>query len=293
MSGNFLGRAKARLASKRANEGRAEVDVALKRSRARARKLQADVERLQKELRTTRADLKQTRTSLRDPLPGLPLPAHVTDVVDAVRAENLTYLSAPDLTVLARQVLEADLSGREGLVIETGAALGGSAIVMAAAKDPRRPMRVYDVFGMIPEPSERDGADVHERYSTIASGTSKGIGGETYYGYRDNLYDEVTASFARHGAAVTEHGVDLVRGLFEDTLLIDEPVAFAHLDGDWYESTKVCLERIAPHLVPGGRIVLDDYFHYSGCRDEVDEYFADRPGFVLERRTKLHAVRLP
>ena len=48
-------------------------------------------------------------------------------------------------------------------------------------------MKVYDVFGMIPPPGEKDGADVHQRYATIAGGASKGIGGETYYGYRDDL----------------------------------------------------------------------------------------------------------
>ena len=53
-------------------------------------------------------------------------------------------------------------------------------------------MKVYDVFGMIPPPGERDGADVHQRYATIAAGASKGIGGETYYGYRDDLLAEVT-----------------------------------------------------------------------------------------------------
>ena len=66
---------------------------------------------------------------------------------------------------------------------------------------------------------------------------------------------------------------------------------FAHLDGDWYESTMVCLERIAPLLAPGGRIVLDDYDAWSGCRNAVDEYFSDTEGFRFERRAKVHVVR--
>ena len=53
-----------------------------------------------------------------------------------------------------------------------------------------------------------------------------------------------------------------------------------------------CLERIAPRLVPGGRIVLDDYYKWSGCRTAVDEYFKDRDGFRFERRAKLHVVRV-
>lgn len=246
---------------------------------------------LEAEVARLRAETIRTRDSVRDPLVDLALPAEVRNVLDGVRVEHLTYLKPEHLEVLARQVLDADLQNRPGLIIETGAALGGSAITMAAAKRPKRPMRVYDVFGLIPEPSERDGEDVHERYRKIVSGTSKGIGGETYYGYRANLYDEVSDSFARHGIDLADHNVELIQGLFQDTLQIDEPVAFAHLDGDWYESTMTCLERIAPHLVVGGRIVLDDYFHYSGCRDAVDEYFQDRSGFRLERRTKLHVVR--
>ena len=152
-------------------------------------------------------------------------------------------------------------------------------------------MKVYDVFGTIPPPTERDGADVHQRYEKIATGEARGPGGETYYGYRDDLYGEVVESFARLGVPADEHNVDLVQGLFEDTIDLDASVALAHLDGDWYESTMTCLTRIAPLLVPGGRIVLDDYYKWSGCRAAVDEYFADRDGFRFERHARLHVVR--
>ena len=191
-----------------------------------------------------------------------------------------------NLRELAAAVLDAESDGLAGLVIEAGAARGGSAIVMAAAKAPDRPMKVYDVFGMIPPPTEQDGPDVHARYEKIAGGEARGVGGETYYGYRDDLYQEVTDSFTRLGVPVGEHRVELIRGLFEDTIELDEPVAIAHLDGDWYESTMTCLTRIAPLLVPGGRIVLDDYYQWSGCRAAVDEYFSGRDGFRLERHSR-------
>jgi asparagine synthase (glutamine-hydrolysing) len=215
----------------------------------------------------------------------------VATVVAQVRAEHLTYLTDLHLRALVTCVLEAEASGRPGLMIEAGTALGGSAIAMAAAKQPDRPMRVYDMFGQIPPPSARDGEDVVQRYETIAAGQSRGLGGETYYGYRDDLLGEVTASFARLGVPVEENSVTLVPGDFRETLQLDEPVALAHVDGDWYESTMVCLERIAPLLVPDGRIVVDDYYMWSGCREAVDEYFAGRPGFRVEKRAKVHVVR--
>ena len=236
-------------------------------------------------------ELAQSRDSVRDVDPDLALPPHVRSVVEAVLDERLTYLAPANLAALARLVLLTERRGLEGLVVEAGTALGGSAIAMAAAKSPDRRMKVYDVFGMIPEPSDRDGADVQKRYEAIAAGRSRGLGGDVYYGYRPDLLSEVTAAFARHGLPVAETGVELVKGLFEDTIDLDEPVAFAHLDGDWYASTMVCLERIAPLLVPGGRIVLDDYYYWSGAREATNDYFADRAGYRLEFRSKLHVVR--
>lgn len=263
----------------------AELRARLRRTRRRLKSSRAEVDALKTELRAT-------RHSLRHPFPGQQTDARVYDVIDRVRKEKLTYLSRDNLAALAVMTAEADRSGRPGLVIEAGTALGGSAIVMAAAKDPARRMFVYDVFGMIPEPGEHDGDDVRRRYEKIRAGESRGIGGGTYYGYRDDLLTEVTESFSRLGVPAAEHSVELVKGLFADTIHLDEPVALAHLDGDWYESTMTCLERIAPLLVPGGRIVLDDYWAWSGCRDAVDDYTAGRAGLTVERRAKVHIVRL-
>jgi hypothetical protein len=250
---------------------------------------------LEAELQETRRKLKSTRSQLRRARDeaAYDLPDRVEETIGRARAEHLTYLKPNHLRDLAAIVQELDRKQVPGLVIEAGTARGGSAIVMAAAKAPARPMKVYDVFGMIPPPGEQDGADVHQRYAEIAGGGAKGVGGDTYYGYRDDLYGEVTESFARLGVPVDENHVELIQGLFEDTIQLDEPVAFAHLDGDWYESTMTCLTRIAPLLVPGGRIVLDDYNAWSGCRTAVDEYFAGRAGFRLRPGAKMHVIRDP
>jgi hypothetical protein len=241
---------------------------------------------LDQELRATRRKLKKARAEK-----AYDLPEDVETTIAKVRTEHLTYLKPDNLRELAGAVLEVEKQGLDGVLIEAGTARGGSAIVMAAAKAPERPLKVYDVFGMIPPPTEQDGADVHERYEKITSGGARGPGGETYYGYRDDLYTEVTDSFSRLGVPVQERSVELIKGLFEDTIEGDEPVALAHLDGDWYESTMTCLERIAPRLVSGGRIVLDDYYQWSGCRTAVDEYFKDRDGFRLQHGARLHIVR--
>jgi hypothetical protein len=271
-------------------ERRSTVRRARRRlARWAAPELQAELEETTRKLKAARRRLKRAEARLADS--GHAVPDSVEDVIARVREERLTYLKPPYLRALAGEVLDVERTGLDGLVIEAGTALGGSAIVMAAAKAPERPMKVYDVFGMIPAPGEEDGEDVHERYATIAAGEARGVGGQTYYGYREDLHGEVAASFARHGVPLQERNVELVKGLFEDTIVLDGPVAFAHLDGDWYESTMTCLERIAPRLVPGGRIVLDDYYTWSGCRRAVDEYFAAHDGFTLEHGAKLRVVR--
>jgi asparagine synthase (glutamine-hydrolysing) len=265
----------------------------LRRSRARARRFRHKLDILQAKNRRQRAELKLLRAWSLEVFPDHPVPADLVHRLDAIRSERLTFLTAAQIESLASCVLEAEAAERPGILVEAGTALGGSAIAMALAKAPERALRVYDVFGMIPPPGEEDGPDVRQRYQTITAGQARGLGpGELYYGYRDDLLTEVAESFARHGVPVEDHAVTLVKGLFEDTITGDEPVALAHIDGDWYESTLTCLERLSPRLVPGGRLVIDDYFHWSGCRQAVDAYFASRPGFRVEMRSKVHVVKL-
>ncbi len=175
---------------------------------------------------------------------------------------------------------EANLAG---IFLEAGCALGGSAILIASVKDSERPFFVYDVFEMIPPPSADDTQDVHDRYRTIVEGKSTGIGGDTYYGYQENLYGVVQSNLKDFGIDCEEQSVALVKGLVQDTMIIDQPVAFAHVDVDWYEPVMTCLKRVFPNLVVGGSIILDDYHDWGGCRKAADEYFREVAGqFVLD-----------
>ncbi|MDR3045115.1 MAG: TylF/MycF family methyltransferase [Desulfovibrio sp.] len=210
-----------------------------------------------------------------------------------VDMQGLSYLGVEALVGLAQTMIEVNESGVPGVVLEAGCALGGSAIVLAAAKGCDRPLYVYDVFGMIPEPSGHDGPDVHQRYEVIRSGRSEGLKGGEYYGYTPDLLTTISKNFADAGYPAHQNSVRFVKGLYEDTLYPKDLIALAHIDCDWYESVKVCLERIGPCLSVGGRMVIDDYDHYSGCRLAVDEYVARHSSeFKCERRVRLHIVRV-
>lgn len=217
------------------------------------------------------------------------------DMIDRVRKQKLTYLSDSKLRTLVDLVLDVQTKRLPGAILEAGCALGGSSIVIAAAKQSDRPFRIYDVFDMIPPPSNMDEADVHERYKIIASGQSQGIGGDKYYGYLSDIYARVTNSFAANGIPLADNNVSLIKGLVQDTLHPDGPICLAHIDVDWYEPVMTCLTRIEPKLPAGGAIVLDDYGDWSGCRKATDEYFADKrdrfhfdmsPGSLVVRKLR-------
>jgi len=152
-------------------------------------------------------------------------------------------------------------------------------------------MTVHDVFGQIPPPGQRDGADVHARYEEIASGRATGFDGDQYYGYMGDLKERVTSSFTRFGVQPSNHNITLIAGLFEETVRPTGAVALAHIDGDWYDSVSVCLSRIWPKLSEGGVMVIDDYNDWSGCRTAVDEFLAATPNVRVEHRSRLHLMR--
>lgn len=203
--------------------------------------------------------------------------------VERVRREHLTYLERGKMYRLESTVRRVLGRNVPGAVVEFGVAMGGSAIVLAkAARRSGREFHGFDVFGMIPPPSSpNDGQDAKSRYETIASGVSKGLGGEVYYGYVDDLFGEVSRRFEAFGIPVTPPEVSLHKGLFEDTLPTVglDRVAFAHVDCDWYDPVRYCLGWIAPRMPAGGAILIDDYHDYSGCRTAVDEFLSGNTGF--------------
>ncbi len=68
----------------------------------------------------------------------------------------------------------------------------------------------------------------------------------------------------------------IVKGFFCDTLPTWKEqmgdIAFLHMDGDWYSSTRDILINLYDQLVPGAYVQIDDYGHWDGCRKAVHEF---------------------
>ena len=104
-------------------------------------------------------------------------------------------------------------------------------------------MWLFDTYSGIPEPSPRDpDHPIAKRYT--------GMFGASLEEVRRSL------DFLGIGS-----NVRLVLGLFQDTLPLSpiRSISLLHIDGDWYQSVRVCLETMYDRVSPGGIIQFDDY----------------------------------
>lgn len=144
---------------------------------------------------------------------------------------------------------------------------------------------LYDTFeGMTPPTSVDIDLGGHAAQDYIDQ-----FGDEGRWCYAD--LDDVRRTFSSYG--FDDHEVRLVKGDVLETLkatTLPERIAILRLDTDWYESTKLELEMLYPRLVRGGILIIDDYGHWEGSRQAVDEYFAKYPPLLLQRVS--YAVRM-
>jgi hypothetical protein len=211
-------------------------------------------------------------TAIRDIFRSREKALHDDKAIKFVRSRNLTYLSDAKLLRLVESIQEIHAGRIGGSLVEAGCALGGSLVIIAAYSSGKQ-IDVYDTFEMIPPPTKDDPAEVHQRYSVIKQGESKGIGGDIYYGYRKDLLGFVKKQVSEFIGPEALDNITFHKGLLQDNMSLSGPIAFAHIDVDWYESVKCATERLWPILEPGGMLVFDDYNDWGGCKKAVDEYF--------------------
>ena len=158
-----------------------------------------------------------------------------------------------------------------GDLVECGCARGGSAALMGltlAQANAHRRLWLFDTFEGLPAPSS---GDPDFEIADLFTGTCVGT------------LEDVRGLFQNLGV---DKDVQLIKGLFQDTMphaAIDQ-IALLHIDGDWYESVKTCLENLFDKVVPGGIVQFDDYGYWQGARKAVDEFFAKRKIKVNLRR---------
>jgi len=199
-----------------------------------------------------------------------------------VRDRALTFCAGNrklEQLVHAVEIIEQDRV--PGIIVEAGVAMGGSAIVIGHAKTLGRPLRLYDVFAMMPAPGADDGPHANEVYRRFVARQSSSPTDRNYLDRVDDLAPFVVDNLRDAGLDLKRDSICLLKGDFRETLHGDEAVALAHIDCDWVESIRVCLERLTGRIPPGGIIVFDDYGSFEGCRRFLDAWIDDHPEFQV------------
>ena len=158
---------------------------------------------------------------------------------------EFTKLSVNDATRLhllaAEAIYQAFLD--EGDFIEMGVYRGGSALWMAHAlmqSKSRRTLHLLDSWEGLPEVAEQD------QGALLAGG---------YFNNATEGQVRALLDSLQIGQCCRTY-----KGWFKDTLhAIPGPFALAHVDGDLYESCKVCLDHVLPRMTLHGSIIVDDY----------------------------------
>jgi len=213
------------------------------------------------------------------------------EILQQLRARGLTFCGRPGkLELLISAVREAEARALAGNFLEAGVAMGGSAIVIARAKAPERPLDLYDVFDLLPPPGAQDDPKSHEAYEYFRGGNVQGLTNQNYVRHAPDMLGFVRENMRSFGVDPERDRITFHKGLYADTLRPSGPVAFAHIDCDWYDSVVTCLERIVPRVPVGGILVFDDYNSYSGCRRAVDAWLASDRRFRVAHQDWTIAV---
>lgn len=168
---------------------------------------------------------------------------------------------------------EVDVSGA---VIECGVWRGGM-LAAIAEKRPDSLIVAFDSFQGLPPAKPIDGS------AAIAWQADK---------KSPIYYDNCTASEYEFRTTMADTGMnyEIQKGWFEDTVpkfVEDRPdlkIAILRLDGDWYHSTKVCLDNLYQLVVPRGLIIVDDYAAWQGCRKATDEFLKANKLSIQEKK---------
>jgi O-methyltransferase len=186
---------------------------------------------------------------------------------------NKVYEKFHDFTMIPREDFLKNLSLSknakyvEGAVVECGVWRGGMIAGMAFLLGANKDYYLFDSFEGLPPVKPIDGVEAKQWQADKESP-----------GYCDNCKAEIDfAQRAMKLAVVDEDRVFFIKGWFNETLIeknFDEKISLLRLDADWYESTMNCLEFFFPKVVPGGLIIIDDYYVWEGCTKAVHDYLS-------------------
>jgi O-methyltransferase len=152
-----------------------------------------------------------------------------------------------------------------GDFVECGVWRGGMSAAISEILGKHWRIHLFDSFEGLPPAKDIDGRD--------AIAWQKNIQAEGYY--NNCAADE---SFALEAMKAANHqNYKLYKGWFQNTLsnIEAKSLSIIRLDGDWYDSIKICLDLLFPKLNEGGIVIIDDYYSWEGCSKAVHDYLSE------------------
>lgn len=171
---------------------------------------------------------------------------------------------------------------QQGAIIECGTWKGGMSAGLIEVGGPERKYFFFDSFEGLPPAEAIDGVAA-KCYQENTSAPE----------YADNC--SATLGEFKSTIALTKcpwKNIEIVPGFFEQTLktFTAPPVAVLRLDGDWYSSTIACLTKFWEAILPGGLILIDDYYHWDGCTIAVHEFLSSKKATERVRQGRIGGV---
>lgn len=150
--------------------------------------------------------------------------------------------------------------------VECGVWKGGASM-LAALEYLRRgctpDLWLYDTYQGMTEPDHRD----------IIAASGEAVSNRKPKGWWAVSLQEVKENLLSTG--YPSEKIHFIEGDVLETLKRNTPqqIGILRLDTDWYQSTKMEMEVLYPALVENGVLLIDDYGHFKGARQAVDEFF--------------------
>jgi len=179
-----------------------------------------------------------------------------------------------ELSLSLKNIIDKNVPGD---YVECGTYRGGLAALMLdniLYNNLEKKLWVYDTFQGMSEPSDLDISTKNEKASqTFQASKNESTG---YADWCKATIDIVQSTLSLVSNEY-EKFTNLIIGKVEDTLQfennIPKSIALMRLDTDWYESTKIELEKFYDRLSVNGIVIIDDYRLWQGQKLAVDDFF--------------------
>lgn len=208
------------------------------------------------------------------------------ETIDIIRKVTpFTQTSAERIFSLCEAVRYIVKNEVSGAIVECGVWKGGCIMAIAQVlinlDELNREIYLFDTFAGMTSPGSVD-IDMRGNSATeLLMKTSKSDSTSAW------CYASLeTVKAAVFGISYSRDKIHFVQGSVEETIPDNAPdqIALLRLDTDWYESTKHELKHLFPRISSGGVLIIDDYGHWQGARQAVDEYIQERKIKILLNR---------